>query len=104
MTISIVGTSIVGVGLSCRPPASRCKLFDVDNAWLKSERFLIGSVCFLTYCERSTNFACSESILILTFDRCDLLLQDRPIYDKHLHIDHVRAYNYEKHDLARNDH
>ena len=36
---------------------------------------------FLTW-GRSTSFACSKSILILTFDKCDLHLQTRPIYDK----------------------
>ena len=30
------------MGLSCCPPDSWCKRFDVDNAWLKSERFLNG--------------------------------------------------------------
>ena len=59
---------------------------------------------FPTYWERTTNIACSESILNLTFDRCDLLLQDRPIYDKHLHLDFFRASDHGKHDLARNDH
>ena len=54
--------------------------------------------------DRSTNFVCNESILILTFDWWNLVLQDRPIQGKHLHLDHVRAYIYENHDLARNDH
>ena len=57
-----------------------------------------------TYWERSTNFACSESVLILTFDRWNLVLQDRHIWDKNLHLDHVRAWIFVNQDLARNDH
>ena len=30
------------MGLSCCPPSSRCTRFNVDNAWLKPERFLNG--------------------------------------------------------------
>ena len=33
-----------GIGLSCRPPDSWCRRFNVDNASLKSERFLNGPV------------------------------------------------------------
>ena len=46
---------------------------------------------------------CGESVLPLTLGRCDLVLQDRPIQDKHLHLDHVRACIYENQDLAGND-
>ena len=60
--------------------------------------------CFLTYWERSTNFACSESILILTFDRWDLVLQERPMHDKHLHLVCFGSSADGKHDLARIDH
>ena len=35
-----------GMGLSCRPPDSWCRRFDVDNASLKSERFLNGPPVF----------------------------------------------------------
>ena len=34
--------------------------------------------CFLTYWERSPNFVCNESILIRTFERWNLVLQDHP--------------------------
>ena len=34
------------MGSSWSPPASWCKRFNVDNAWLKSERFLTGWVSF----------------------------------------------------------
>ena len=39
-----------------------------------------------------------------TFDRCNLVLQDGPIYDKRLHLDHVRAYVHGKRHLARIGH
>ena len=39
MTVAVAGYFQYGMGLSCRPPDSRCKRFNVDNAWLKSERF-----------------------------------------------------------------
>ena len=38
------GTSSGGIGLSGRSPDSWCKQFHVDNASLKSERFLNGPV------------------------------------------------------------
>ena len=57
------------MGLSWFPPASRCKRFNVDNASLKSERFLNGSV-----------------VLPVTVDKSDLVLQDRPIYDVFISI------------------
>ena len=40
MTVAVPGTS--SSGLSGRSPDSWCKRFNVDNAWLKSERFLNG--------------------------------------------------------------
>ena len=84
---------------------SRCKRLSVDSAWLKSERFLNGPPGVSRLVERDPPiFVCSEHILVLTFDRWNLVLQDRPIYDKHLHLVHDRAYVYEKHDLAKNDH
>ena len=46
MLVSIFWYFQQGVGLSCCPPASRCKRFNVDNAWLKSERFLNGPSLF----------------------------------------------------------
>ena len=65
----------------------------------------MGLSCLQTFWGRSTNSVCNENILVLnTSDRWNLVLQDRPIHDKRLHFDHVRAYVYEKHDLARNDH
>ena len=57
--------------------------------------------CFQTYWERSTNFVCNENILIWTFDRWNLVLQGRPIWYKHLHLDHVRTYIYENHGLEK---
>ena len=80
-------------------PVSWCKRFSVDNALLKSERFLTGWVSFPDLL-REIHQCC----LLLTYDRCDLVLQERPMHDKLLHLDHVRAYIYENHDLARNDH
>ena len=50
--------------------------------------------CLQTYWERSTNFVCSENILILT-------LQDRPILDKHLHLDHVRGMDLRKNMISQ---
>ena len=52
------------------------KRFNVDNACWKSERFLNGSVSCQTYWEWSTNFSCSGCILLLAYDRCDLVLQE----------------------------
>ena len=91
-----------GMCLSCCPPDSRCKRCNVDNAWLKSER-LFNGLCLLTCWERSTNFVCIENILILSFDRWNLVLQDRPICDKRLDLDHVRAGMHEIQDLSRSD-
>ena len=90
------------MGLSCRSPDSRCERFSVDNTWLKSERFLM-VLGLQTYWERSTNFVCIENILIQTFDRWNLALQERPNRDKPHHLDHVRAWIYENQHLARND-
>ena len=92
------------IGPSCCPPVSWCKRVNVDNAWLKSERFLTGSCHFLTCWERSTNFACCDSILNLTFGRCHLVLQERPTHDKLLHLDCFGSSVYGKHDLARIGH
>ena len=75
------------MGPSCCPPASWCKRFNIDNAWLKPERFLTGSVLLPDLLREIHQFACSESILILTFDRYDLVLQERPIHDKSIHLD-----------------
>ena len=54
--------------------------------------------------ERDPNFACSESILLVTIDRCDLLLQERPMHDKLLHLVGFQSFVHGKHDLARIDH
>ena len=58
----------------------RVKRFHVDNAWLKSERFLNGSVVFPDLLrERSTNFVCSEDILILTSGNVNFFCKNVPI-------------------------
>ena len=94
------------MGPSCCPPASWCKRFNVDNARLKSERFLIGWVSFPDLLRVIHHFSCSESILILTFGRCDLVLQERPMHDKllHFHLDCFGSSVHGKHDLVRIDH
>ena len=54
--------------------------------------------CLQTYWERSTNFVCSENILILT-------LQDRPIFRQTSSSRSCSRHGFtKKHDLARNDH
>ena len=83
------------MGSSWCPPASWCKRFNVNNAWLKSERFLTGWVSFPDLL-RSSNFACSGSILLLTHDRCDLVLQEHPMHDKLLHLDCVGSFVHGK--------
>ena len=61
--------------------------------------------CHLPTCwERSTNCSCSQSILLLTYDRCDLHLQERPIVDKLLHLDCFQSFAHGRHDLARIGH
>ena len=104
MLVSIVCTSSkewARVGLL---PLLGVNVFNVDNACLKSERFLNGWVPFPTYRERSTNCSCSKSILLLTCDRCDLHLQERPMHDKLLHLDCFQSFAHGISDLARIGH
>ena len=70
-------------------PASWCKRSEVDNAGLKSERLLNGRV--------------SEPD-ILRGDKCDLHLQEHPIFDKLLHLDCFQSFVHGKHDLVRIGH
>ena len=92
------------MGSSWSPPASWCKRFNVDNARLKSERFLAGWVSLPDLLRVIHQFSCSGSILFLTYDRCDLVVQERPMRDKLLHLDSFRPFARGKHDLARTDH
>ena len=92
------------MGSSWSPPASWCKRFNVDDPFLKSERSLTGWVSFPDLLREIHQFCCSESILLLTFGRCDLHLQERPMHDKLLHLDCFQSFAHGKHDLARIGH
>ena len=59
---------------------------------------------FPTYWESSTNCSCTKSILLQTYDRCDLYLQEHPMHDKLLHLDGFQSFAHGKCDLARIGH
>ena len=92
------------MGTNGSSPASCCKRSKVDNACLKSERFLNGRVSEPDLLEWSHHLFCSRSILILTDDKCDLHLQEHPIVDKLLHLDCFQSFGHGIHDLVRIGH
>ena len=93
------------MGPSCCPPVSWCKRFNVDNAWLKSERLLTGWVSFPDLLREIHQFLPVVKVFCFWHSvGVYLVLQERPMHDKLLHLDCVESSVHGKHDLARIDH
>ena len=76
----------------------------VDNASLKSGRFLNGRVSEPDLLRWSHHLFCSRSILLLTDDKCGFHLQEHPIVDELLHLDCFQSFVHGKHDQKRIGH
>ena len=71
------------MGTNCSSPASWCKRSKVDNACLKSERFLNGRVSETRLIEMEPPCVLVVNVFFfLINDKCDLHLQEHPIVAK----------------------
>ena len=72
--------------------------------WNQNVFSMVGCHC-PTYWDGATTCSCSRSILLVTYDKCDLHLQEHPMLDKLLHLDCFhQSFAHGKHDLVRIGH
>ena len=93
------------MGLSCCPPDSRCKRFDVDNAWLKSERFLNGPPVSPDLIVRDPPILSVVKIFCFWHSIGEILFCKIVPVQTNIFISIMFEQTLtKKHDLARNDH
>ena len=78
----------------CKDPSSFCfNCCKVDNACLKSGLCFTGTV-LEPFFNEATNYSCNDNILVGSNGGYDLHLQEHPIVDKHLRLDHFQSFDY----------